>query len=198
MTSPDLDTYRQRANRRSRRRLVVSAVLIPVVVLLGGVVAGLSTQPPLKMRVLVLVGGFSTATYLLGLFAVLGFTRWHTGRWSTEQPAIAGASRRTRRRVVRDVGRGNLPSDEPDRFLAIDHARALVRQRWAHWVLGIVGVLLLFYAPYQESTTDGLWCVLTACIFIAGAVLTVVQRRGALAMLAHFDEEQTHKVGHGI
>jgi hypothetical protein len=29
-------------------------------------------------------------------------------------------------------------------------------------------------------------------------VLTVVQRRGALAMLARFDEEQTHKVEHGI
>jgi hypothetical protein len=81
MTSPDLDTYRQRANRRARRRWVVSSVLIPVVVLLGLVVAGLSTQPPLKMHVLVLVGGFSTATYLLGLFAVLGFTGGHDARW---------------------------------------------------------------------------------------------------------------------
>jgi len=182
-----------------RRKLVVLSLLMSVMMLLGFVVAGLSSQPPLKMHVLVLVGGFTTATFLLATFASLRFTRWHTGWWSTpEQPAIAGASRRIRRQVLRDVRRGNLPSDEPDRSLAIDHARNLLRQRWAHWVLGIVGVLVLFSAPIQESTTDRLWFVLAASIFIGGTVLTLVQRRGARAMLARFDEEQTHKVGHGI
>lgn len=199
MTSPDLDTYRQRAGVRRRRMLFILVPLMPVMIILGLVVAGLTTPGPIHLRGMVLAGGIMIAIYVLTIFGVLGIIRWRTGRWSQEQPAVAGASGRTRRQVLRSVRRGNLPSDEPDRSLALDLARTIMRQRWLLWLFAFTGTFQLVNGAFlQEHTTSRLMTGLAGCCFICGAVLMMVQRRGASALLARFDNEQTHDAGLGI
>jgi hypothetical protein len=199
MTSPDLDTYRQRAGVRGRRRSLILVALMPVMIVLGLVVAELTTPGPFHLRAMVMVGGISVAIFLLTIFGVMGITRWRTGRWSVQQPALAGANGRTRRQVLRNVRRGNLPSNEPDRSLAVDLARTQLRHRWALWIFAFAGAIQLVNAVFlQERTIDRLLLGLAGCCFISLTVLTFVQRRGARALLARFDKEQTHDAGLGI
>jgi len=199
LTSPDLDPYRQRAGVRGRRQILILVALMPVMIVLGIVVAKITTPGPFSLRAMVMVGGISVAILLLTIFGVMGITRWRTGRWSVEQPALVGASRRTRRQVLRNVRRGSLPGNEPDRSLAVDLARTQLRHRWAVWIPACTAALELVNAVFlQERTITRLSMGLAGCIFIALTVLIVVQRRGASALLARFDNEQTHDMGLGI
>src|SRR5450631_2967403 len=187
LTSPDLDPYRQRAGVRGRRQILILVALMPVMIVLGIVVAKITTPGPFSLRAMVMVGGISVAILLLTIFGVMGITRWRTGRWSVEQPALVGASRRTRRQVLRNVRRGSLPGNEPDRSLAVDLARTQLRHRWAVWIPACTAALELVNAVFlQERTITRLSMGLAGCIFIALTVLIVVQRRGASALLARF------------
>ena len=117
--------------------------------------------------------------------------RWRTGSWGVQQPAVAGAGGRTRRQVLRSVRQGDLPGNEPDRSLAVDLARTQLGHRWAVWIPACTGALQLVNAVFlQERTFTRLTLGLAGCTFIALTALIVVQRRGATALLARFDNEQ--------
>ena len=171
---------------------------LPVLFVLGFAIAVLTAPEPIPLRAMVIVGGISVVILLFTLFGVLGITRWRTGRWGIQQPAVAGASQRTRRQVVRNVRQGNLPNDEPDRSLAVDLAQTQLGHRWAVWIPACCAALQLINAVFlQERTTTRLTMGLAGCIFIALAVLIIVQRRGARALLARWDNEQIHDLGLG-
>jgi hypothetical protein len=137
---------------------------------LGFAVAELTTPGPFHLRAMVMVGGISVAIYLLTIFGVLGITRWRPGRWGVRQPA-----------------------------LAVDLARTQLRHRWALWIPACTAALQLINAVFlQEQTIPRLSMGLAGCFFIALTVLIVVQRRGASALLARFDNEPIHDMGLGI
>jgi len=189
MTSPELDPYRQRAAIRRRRRLLILLPLLPVMTVLGIVVAEFRGPGPVNIHEMLVFGGILVAVNLVSILGVLAIIRWRTGRWGPELPAIAGASMQTRRQVLRNVRRGILPSDEPDRTLAVDLARTLMRQRRVLWILPIAGVAQLINVAIQEQTSTRLLFLAAACCFFAASVLTWVQRRGARSLIARFDKE---------
>ncbi|HEY8718250.1 hypothetical protein [Pengzhenrongella sp.] len=94
-----------------------------------------------------------------------------------------------RRQAARNVRRGILPEDEPDRSRTIEQARNSVRLRWLALIFAINGPLQLLNAVsdhHVEIWFRSMFAVLGLCTFSL-AVAIFLRVRGARAVLARVE-----------
>ncbi len=115
------------------------------------------------------IGIFFLPVVVLGVMTVIIVRLQRRGhRWFPQPVRLLGADRATRRRVRRMVRKGQLPTEEPDRALALEMVQATDRVRWARWS-PLVALLAL---GVQAFTTENRWVRLAVIVYMV--VLTPV------------------------
>jgi hypothetical protein len=148
--------FRDAAHRRRNRLLL----LLPVSVVVGGVLGAVTFAPladhfhqqhknvPWSFKALFVLG----MLLFVGIeWAVIALVhRRRHGTWLPEPARLAGADRKTRKRVARLFRRGQLSDDPTERALAVDLAQKVMRLR--HFpipsaALAVLNFALIWFQP---------------------------------------------------
>ena len=123
---------------------------------------------------------------VLGVMTVIIMRLQRRGhRWFPQPVRLLGADRTTQRRVRRMVRKGQLPTEEPDRALALEMVRATDRIGWARWS----PLVALVAVGIQAFTTDNRWVRIAVIMYVVLFTPVVVMSWRAYARAHALNDE---------